>query len=95
VSAGTTSIRKGGTNVAEGFQIARLIPVSGISNTVEAEMRATSALLSVLTIVRDLSIAVFSPLGASTARKASVEAFIETSSSSTTARLSALTAWSR
>jgi hypothetical protein len=65
--------------MAEGFQIARLIPVSGISNNVEAEMRATSALLSVLTIERDLSIAVFSPRGASTARKAMVEALIETS----------------
>lgn len=64
--------------MADGFQIARLIPVSGINNSTEAEMRATSALLSVLTIVRDLSIAVLSPLGASTARKALVEAFIET-----------------
>jgi hypothetical protein len=64
--------------VADGFQIARLIPVSGISNNVEAEMRATSALLAVLTIVRDFSVAVLSPLGASTAKKASVEAFIET-----------------
>lgn len=64
--------------MADGFQIARLIPVSGISNNVEAEMRATSALLSVLSIVRDFSVAVLSPLGASTARKASVEAFIET-----------------
>jgi hypothetical protein len=64
--------------VADGFQIARLIPVSGISNSTEAEMRATSALLSVFTVVRDFSIAVLSPLGASTARKALVEAFIET-----------------
>jgi hypothetical protein len=64
--------------VADGFQIARLIPVSGITNSTEAEMRATSALLSVLAIVRDFSIAVLSPLGASTARKALVEAFIET-----------------
>jgi hypothetical protein len=64
---------------AEGFQIARLIPVSGINNTTEAEMRATSALLAVLTAVRDMSVAVLSPLGASTARKATVEAFIETS----------------
>jgi hypothetical protein len=69
----------GGAEMADGFQMARLIPVSGISNNIEAETRATSALLSVLTIVRDLSIAVLSPLGASTARKASVEAFIETS----------------
>lgn len=65
--------------MAEGFQVARLIPVSGIANSTEAEMRATSALLSVLTIVRDLSVAMLSPLGASTARKATVEAFIETS----------------
>lgn len=65
--------------MADGFQIARLIPVSGISNNTEAEMRATSALLSVLSIVRDFSIAVLTRLGASTARKASVEAFIETS----------------
>jgi hypothetical protein len=64
--------------MADGFQLARLIPVSGISNNTEAEMRATSALLSVLTIVRDFSVAMLSPLGASTARKASVEAFIET-----------------
>src|SRR5262245_25735863 len=64
---------------AEGFQLARLIPVSGINNATEAEMRATSALLAVLTSVRDLSIAVLSPLGASAARKATVEAFIETS----------------
>ncbi len=41
-------------------------------------MRATSALLAVLTIVRDLSTAVTVPLGASAARKAIVEAFIET-----------------
>ena len=61
------------------FQMARLIPVSGIANNTEAEMRATSALLSVLTIVRDFSSAVLSPLGASTARKATVESFIETS----------------
>jgi len=64
--------------MVEGFQVARLIPVSGIANAAEAEMRATSALLSVLTIVRDLSSAVTAPLGASTARKATVEAFIET-----------------
>lgn len=66
-------------DMADGFQIARLIPVSGINNTTEAEMRATSALLAVLTIVRAFSTAVLSPLGASTARNASVEAFIETS----------------
>lgn len=64
--------------VSEGFQVARLIPVSGITSNVEAEMRATSALLSVLSIVRDLSVALLTPLGASSARRAAVEAFIET-----------------
>jgi hypothetical protein len=64
--------------MADRFQRARLIPVSGISNNTEAEMRATSALLSVLTVVRDFSTALTSPLGASAARKASVEAYIET-----------------
>lgn len=64
--------------MADGFQLARLIPVSGISNATEAEMRATSALLAVVSIVRDLSVAMFSPLGASAARKAQVETFIET-----------------
>jgi hypothetical protein len=64
--------------MADRFQRARLIPVSGISNSIEAEMRATSALLSVLTVVRDLSTALTAPLGATAAKKASVEAYIET-----------------
>jgi hypothetical protein len=56
---------------------ARLIPVSGIGSEKEAEQRATSAVLAVLTVVRDLSIEVFSPLGASKAQRATVEAFTE------------------
>ncbi|HEX2155089.1 MAG TPA: hypothetical protein VHL52_14080 [Acidimicrobiia bacterium] len=56
---------------------ARLIPVSGISSEREAEVRATSAFLAVLTIVRDLSMELLSPLGASRAQKATVEAFSE------------------
>jgi hypothetical protein len=64
--------------MADGFQVARLIPISGINNATEAEMRATSALLAVAGIVRDLSLAMFSPLGASSARRAQVETFIET-----------------
>jgi len=56
---------------------ARLIPVSGIGSVQEAEQRATSALLAVLSIVRDLSIDLLSPLGASKAQKATVETFIE------------------
>jgi hypothetical protein len=56
---------------------ARLIPITGIGSEREAEQRATSALLAVMTIVRDFSIAVLSPLGASKAKKAEVEAFTE------------------
>lgn len=59
------------------WQVARLIPTSGISNDTEAEVRATSALLAVLSIVRDFSHALLGPLGASTAKKATVESFIE------------------
>jgi len=56
---------------------ARLIPVHGIGTTKEAEMRAASALLAILTVVRDLSTELFSPLGASRAQKATVEAYTE------------------
>lgn len=59
------------------MQQARLIPTSGIASVKEAEQRATSALLAVLTIVRDLSIELLSPLGASKAQRATVEAFTE------------------
>lgn len=56
---------------------ARLIPTTGIGSEREAEQRATSALLAVMTIVRDFSVAVLAPLGASRAKKAQVEAFTE------------------
>ena len=56
---------------------ARLIPVSGIGSVQEAEQRATSALLAVLSVVRDLSIDLLAPLGASKAQKAAVETYIE------------------
>lgn len=56
---------------------ARLIPVAGIKGDREAEQRATSALLAVLSIVRPLSHELLSPLGASTAAKATVESFCE------------------
>lgn len=56
---------------------ARLIPVSGIGSVQEAEQRATSALLAVVSVVRDLSLDLLSPLGASKAQKAEVETFIE------------------
>lgn len=56
---------------------ARLIPVAGIGSKKEAERRATSALLAVLTIARDLSIELLSPFGASRAQRAIVEAYTE------------------
>lgn len=59
------------------MQRARLIPVSGIGSIQEAEQRATSAFLAVLTKVRDLSVELLSPMGAPRAQKAEVESFIE------------------
>ena len=59
------------------WQRARLIPVSGIGSEKEAEMRATSALLAVIEAVRDLSLAMFSPLGATRAQKAEVHCYTE------------------
>jgi len=59
------------------FTKARLIPVSGIGSVQEAEQRATSALLAVLSVVRDLSLELLTPLGASRAHRAIVETFIE------------------
>lgn len=60
-----------------GWKPARLIPVAGIKGDREAEQRATSALLAVLSIVRDLSDELLTPLGASSATKASVETYTE------------------
>jgi hypothetical protein len=54
-----------------------LIPVSGISSEKEAETRAASAVLAVLSVVRDLSLALFAPMGASRAGKATVDTYIE------------------
>lgn len=59
------------------WQVARLIPTWGISSDTEAEMRASSATLAVLSIVRDFSSALLTPMGAPSARKATVESFIE------------------
>lgn len=59
------------------MQRARLIPVSGIGSVQEAEQRATSALLAVLTVVPDLSDELLGPLGASRAAKATVDAYSE------------------
>lgn len=59
------------------WQRARLIPVSGIGSEKEAEMRATSALLAVIEAVRDFSLAMTAPLGASRAQKAVVRCYTE------------------
>lgn len=59
------------------MQRARIIPVSGIGNDREAEQRAASAMLAVLTVVRDLSSELLSPLGASKAVGAIIECFTE------------------
>jgi hypothetical protein len=59
------------------WQVARLIPTWGINSALEAEMRASSALLAVLSIVRDFSSALLTPLGAASAQRAQVETFIE------------------
>lgn len=59
------------------WQHARLIPVAGVKGDREAEQRATSAFLAVLSIVRDLSKELMTPMGASSASKAFVETFTE------------------
>ena len=56
---------------------ARLIPVSGINGQTEAEDRATSALLAVLSVVRPFSAALLGPLGVTRAKSARVEAFLQ------------------
>ena len=56
---------------------ARLIPVSGIKGQIEAEDRATSALLAVLTIVRPFSTTLLGSVGATRAKSARVEAFLQ------------------
>ena len=61
------------------WQPARIIPVSGINSAIEAEQRATSALLAVLGIVRPFSKALLSQYGASNADRARVESFLEVS----------------
>jgi hypothetical protein len=59
------------------WQRARLIPTSGIDSVREAESRATSALLAVLSVVRPYSKALLDRLGASRALNATVDTFIE------------------
>lgn len=63
--------------MATNWQRARIIPVSGISSTNEAEQRATSALLAVLGIVRPFSKVLLSQYGASNADRANVDCYLE------------------
>ena len=58
----------------ETWHAARLIPTSGISGAEEQERRATSALLAVMSSVKEFGRAITAPLGAPTG---SVETFIE------------------
>jgi hypothetical protein len=58
----------------ESWNAARLIPTSGISGADEQERRATSALLAVLSAVKEFSRAILAPLGAPAGQ---VECFIE------------------
>ena len=58
---------------------ARLIPVVGTKRDREAEQRATSAFLAVLSIVRDFSKELLAPMGASSAEKATVDTYTEVS----------------
>ncbi len=58
----------------EKWHRARLIPTSGISGSDEQERRATSALLAVMTSVRDFGHSIIGPLGAP---KGQIETFTE------------------
>ncbi|WP_420619740.1 stress response protein [Candidatus Poriferisocius sp.] len=59
------------------FERARLIPVAGIKGAKEAEDRATSALLSVMSVVPSLSRALLVPLGCTSAKKAKISTFVK------------------
>lgn len=64
--------------MTEEWREARLIPTSGIRGAAEQEVRATSALLSVLSIVPSFAHAVLKPCGAPLGRvRANVETFVE------------------
>lgn len=58
----------------EAWHAARLIPVSGIGGALEQERRATSALLAVMSAVREFGRALLGPIGAPAAP---LEAFVE------------------
>lgn len=64
--------------MSEEWREARLIPTSGIKGAADQEVRATSALLSVLSIVPSFAQAVLKPCGAPLGKaRATVETYIE------------------
>lgn len=64
--------------MSETWREARLIPTSGIRGATDQEVRATSALLSVLSVVPSFAFAFLKPCGAPLGRvRANVESFIE------------------
>jgi len=63
--------------MADEWHRARLLPVTGMSSAREREQRVTSALLSVLSIVRPFSLDLLGQFGASKAQRATVETFVE------------------
>lgn len=64
--------------MSEAWREARLIPTSGIKGAADQEVRATSALLSVLSVVPSFAYALLKPCGAPLGRvRANVETFIE------------------
>lgn len=67
-------ILESGTLTEQSWHVARLIPTSGINGADEQERRATSALLSVMSSVKEFGRALTSPLGAPAGR---LETFIE------------------
>jgi hypothetical protein len=66
--------RKGKRVAEESWHEARLIPTSGISGVEEQERRATSALLAVMSVVKEFGRALLGPVGAIAGN---VETFIE------------------
>lgn len=68
-------------NWDKGEHTARMIPVTGLQGgkpkSNEQEIRATSALLAVLSIVREFADALLRPIGAPTGKTAKVEAYAE------------------
>lgn len=67
-------------------ETARLIPIAGSAGTQEAETRAVSALLAVLSIVRPFSRALLTPLGATRDARASIEVYTEVTHTTTDGR---------